>query len=224
MTLVSNKVFWRSLAVLLFLKWKLTKSKSLFSVARGSIKKVDQQEDHSSVTVEIRHLYRQKTQVFVSGGVRVRNWSGQIKMPLQCGVKSGDGEFLFTGTVRFGEAWMGCAPRYKDFLRLYHEAQQQGTNPCYVDTEWAGCLLGNKSSLRRDWQTGPVAEPPLPLCADNRRSSWMLPSSTLAVHNVGMCLDCMMNCRGFKCSRTLFGSMCIKCEWNIVHFEALCAL
>ncbi|XP_028268677.1 meteorin-like protein isoform X2 [Parambassis ranga] len=104
-------------------------------VARGSIKKVDQQEDHSSVTVEIRRLYRQKTQVFVSGGVRVRNWSGQIKMPLQCGVKSGDGEFLFTGTVRFGEAWMGCAPRYKDFLRLYHEAQQQGTNPCYVDTE-----------------------------------------------------------------------------------------
>ncbi|KAF7659940.1 hypothetical protein LDENG_00290520 [Lucifuga dentata] len=104
-------------------------------VARGRIKKVEQQEEQTSVTVEISRLYRQKTQIFVSGGVRARSWIGQIKMPLQCGVKSGDGDFLFTGTVRFGEAWMGCAPRYKDFLRLFHEAQQQGTNPCHVDTD-----------------------------------------------------------------------------------------
>ncbi|XP_061568225.1 meteorin-like protein [Cololabis saira] len=104
-------------------------------VARGSIQKVNQEEDHSSVTVLISRLYRQKTQVFVSGGVRVRSWTGLIKMPLQCGVKSGEGEFLLTGTVRFGEAWMGCAPRYKDFLRLYHEAQLHGTNPCHVDTD-----------------------------------------------------------------------------------------
>lgn len=103
-------------------------------VARGSIRNVDQEEEHSSVTVEISRLYRQKTQVFVTGGVRVRSWTGRIRMPLHCGVRSGEGEFLFTGAVRFGEAWMGCAPRYKDFLRLYHEAQQQGTNPCQVDT------------------------------------------------------------------------------------------
>ncbi|KAM4598682.1 meteorin-like protein [Polymixia lowei] len=104
-------------------------------VARGNIKKVEREEDKSSVTVEISRLYRQKTQVFASGGVRVRRWTGQVKMPLRCGVKPGDGEFLFTGTVRFGEAWMGCAPRYKDFLRLYAEAQLQGTNPCHVDTD-----------------------------------------------------------------------------------------
>ncbi|XP_043955301.1 meteorin-like protein [Gambusia affinis] len=104
-------------------------------VARGTIKTVGLEEDHASVSVEISRLYRQKTHVFVSGGVRVRSWTGNIKMPLQCGVKSGEGEFLFTGTVRFGEAWMGCAPRYKDFLRLYHEAQLQGTNPCHVDTD-----------------------------------------------------------------------------------------
>ncbi|KAA8585186.1 hypothetical protein FQN60_003880 [Etheostoma spectabile] len=104
-------------------------------VARGSITKVEQEEEeHSIVTVEISRLYRQKTQVFVSGGVRVRRWTGHIKMPLQCGVRFGEGEFLFTGTVRFGEAWMGCAPRYKDFLQLYHEAQDRGTNPCHVDT------------------------------------------------------------------------------------------
>lgn len=104
-------------------------------VARGSIKKVEQEEEHSSVTVDISRLHRQKTQVFVSGGVRVRSWTGRINMPRQCGVRSGEGEFLFTGTVRFGEAWMGCAPRYKDFLRLYDEATRQGTNPCHVDTD-----------------------------------------------------------------------------------------
>ncbi|KAM9392741.1 meteorin-like protein [Pholidichthys leucotaenia] len=104
-------------------------------VARGSIKKVEQEEEHSSVSVEIDRLYRQKTHVFLLGGVRVRSWMGRIKMPLQCGVRSGEGEFLFTGTVRFGEAWMGCAPRYKDFLRVYREAEQQGANPCHVDTD-----------------------------------------------------------------------------------------
>ncbi|XP_056144108.1 meteorin-like protein [Lampris incognitus] len=104
-------------------------------VARGSIAKVEQEEEQTSITVEISRLYRQKTRVFLSGGVRVRRWSGQVKMPPQCWVKLGQGEFLFTGTVRFGEAWVGCAPRYKDFLRLYRDAEQQGTNPCHVDTD-----------------------------------------------------------------------------------------
>ncbi|XP_015254031.1 meteorin-like protein [Cyprinodon tularosa] len=104
-------------------------------VARGIIKDVGLEEEHSQVSVEISRLYRQKTRVFLSGGVRVRSWTGNIKMPMQCRVKPGDGEFLFTGTVRFGEAWMGCAPRYKDFLRLYREAELQGTNPCHVDTD-----------------------------------------------------------------------------------------
>ncbi|KAK1877334.1 Meteorin-like protein [Dissostichus eleginoides] len=104
-------------------------------VGRGSIRRVEQEEEHSTVTVEISRLYRQKTHVFASGGVRVRRWTGSIKMPPQCGVRAGEGEFLFTGTVRFGEAWMGCAPRYKDFLRLYNEAEQQGTNPCHVETD-----------------------------------------------------------------------------------------
>ncbi|CAL8303677.1 unnamed protein product [Merluccius merluccius] len=104
-------------------------------VARGSIQKVEQDEDKSSVTVAIDRLYRQKTRVFLSGGVRSRSWTGRVSMPLQCGAKPGDGEFLFTGSVRFGEAWMGCAPRFKDFLRLYAEAQRHGTNPCHVDTD-----------------------------------------------------------------------------------------
>ncbi|KAA0705332.1 Meteorin-like protein [Triplophysa tibetana] len=74
-----------------------------------------------------------KRNVFVSGGGRAKRWTGFVKMPSQCRVKPGDGEFLFTGTVRFGEAWLSCAPRYKDFLRVYQDAQQQGTNPSVID-------------------------------------------------------------------------------------------
>ncbi|KAI7803772.1 meteorin-like protein [Triplophysa rosa] len=104
-------------------------------VARGGIHSVSQEEDQTSVTVSLSRLYRQKTQVFVSGGGRAKRWTGFVKMPSQCRVKPGDGEFLFTGTVRFGEAWLSCAPRYKDFLRVYQDAQQQGTNPCHLDTD-----------------------------------------------------------------------------------------
>ncbi|XP_024001173.2 meteorin-like protein [Salvelinus sp. IW2-2015] len=106
-------------------------------VGRGTIQGVEQEAEQLSVTVAISRLYRQKTQVFVSGGVRVRRWTGRVRMPGQCGVRPGPGkgDFLFTGSVRFGEAWMGCAPRYKDFLRLYQEAEQSGTNPCQVDSD-----------------------------------------------------------------------------------------
>ncbi|KAK9978363.1 hypothetical protein ABG768_020116 [Culter alburnus] len=104
-------------------------------VARGNILGVAEEDDQTSVTVSLSRLYRQKTQVFVSGGGRAKRWTGFVKMPSQCGVKPGEGEFLFTGTVRFGEAWLSCAPRYKDFLRVYQDAQQQGTNPCHLDTD-----------------------------------------------------------------------------------------
>ncbi|XP_036388897.1 meteorin-like protein [Megalops cyprinoides] len=104
-------------------------------VARGSIRGVEEEAGQSAVTVTLSRLYRQKSRVFASGGGRTRHWVGRVKMPRQCGVKPGEGEFLFTGMVRFGEAWLGCAPRYKDFLKLYREAVEQGTNPCQMDTE-----------------------------------------------------------------------------------------
>ncbi|XP_051988802.1 meteorin-like protein [Xyrauchen texanus] len=104
-------------------------------VARGTILGVTQEDDQTSVAVSLSQLYRQKTQVFVSGGGQAKYWTGFMKMPRQCRVKSGEGVFLFTGTVRFGEAWLSCAPRYKDFLRVYQDAKQQGTNPCHLDTD-----------------------------------------------------------------------------------------
>jgi len=94
-------------------------------------------DGHSPVAVTLSRLFRQKSRVFARGGARGRSWRGRINVPQRCGVRPGGGEHLLTGSVRFGEAWLGCAPRYKDFQRLYVRARQAGTNPCEVDTERA---------------------------------------------------------------------------------------
>ncbi|XP_062846923.1 meteorin-like protein [Trichomycterus rosablanca] len=103
-------------------------------VVRGSILRVQEDEDHTSVGVTLSRVYRQKSEVFTREGGRVKIWTGNLMMPLECGVKPGEGQFLFTGTVRFGQAWLSCAPRYMDFLRVYQEAERQGMNPCHIDT------------------------------------------------------------------------------------------
>ncbi|XP_057673990.1 meteorin-like protein [Corythoichthys intestinalis] len=106
-------------------------------VARGIVTSVreETEENRSSINVDINRLYRQKTQVFVPGGPRARRWSGSITMPRQCAFKVSNDDILFTGTLRFGEARMGCATRYDDFLHWYRQAQRLGTNPCHLDTD-----------------------------------------------------------------------------------------
>ncbi|KAF7199368.1 meteorin-like protein [Nothobranchius furzeri] len=90
--------------------------------------------DRSLVAVTLSRLFRQKSSVFSWGGVRGRGWSGRVSVPAQCGVRPGEDEYLLTGSVHFGSAWLGCAPRYKDFLKLYTREQEAGTNPCQIDT------------------------------------------------------------------------------------------
>lgn len=91
--------------------------------------------DHLQVVVTMSRLFRQKSGLFTWGGVRGRSWSGHVNVPAKCGVHPGGDEYLLTGYVHFGEAWLGCAPRYKDFLKLYIRAQGAGTNPCQIDTD-----------------------------------------------------------------------------------------
>ncbi|KAK2919255.1 meteorin-like protein [Channa argus] len=91
--------------------------------------------DHSSALVTLSRLFHQKGRVFSWGGGRGRRWSGRVVVPAQCGVHPGGDEYLLTGSVYFGEAWLGCAPRYKDFVRLYVQAQKAGTNPCQINTD-----------------------------------------------------------------------------------------
>ncbi|KAM7418879.1 hypothetical protein PAMA_016144 [Pampus argenteus] len=96
---------------------------------------VSTSNDHIQVVVTLSRLFRQKSAVFAWGGVRGRSWSGRVTVPAQCAVHPGGDEYLLMGSVHFGEAWLGCAPRYKDFLKLYNQAQRAGTHPCQIDTD-----------------------------------------------------------------------------------------
>ncbi|XP_029945945.1 meteorin-like protein [Salarias fasciatus] len=102
-------------------------------VVRGHIQNVSHNFQHKTSLVEIsgRRLYRQRSRVFrqrLDGSAST--WHGHIHTLLQCRVKPGDGEFLFTGAQHFGEAWLGCAPRYRDFLSVYRAARTARRNSC----------------------------------------------------------------------------------------------
>ncbi|XP_028455028.1 meteorin-like protein [Perca flavescens] len=107
-------------------------------VVRGLIEKVSHDSEHQTSLVEVSaaRVYWQRSGVFeqqaaASGSPRsVPSWRGHIHTLLQCHVKPGDGEFLFTGSEHFGEAWLGCAPRYKDFLFVYQTAWAARRNSC----------------------------------------------------------------------------------------------
>uniref|UniRef100_A0A452SCF1 Meteorin-like protein n=2 Tax=Ursus TaxID=9639 RepID=A0A452SCF1_URSAM len=103
-------------------------------VVRGSIQNVTHapEQQESAIHLHVSRLYRQKSRVFrpaPEGG----GWRGRVTTLLQCGVRPGRGEFLFTGHMHFGEARLGCAPRFKDFQRTYRDAEERGLNPCEMD-------------------------------------------------------------------------------------------
>lgn len=103
-------------------------------VVRGSIRavEVDSEQSVSVIRVSSTRVYRQKWPLFSSVG-RLTH-SGEIRTLLRCGVRAGSGSFLFTGRAHFGEAWLTCAPRYKDFVRAYERAKQDLQIPCTLDT------------------------------------------------------------------------------------------
>ncbi|NWT59891.1 METRN protein, partial [Erythrocercus mccallii] len=100
-------------------------------VIRGSIRSVsnDAELQESIIGVSATRIHRQKFPLFQAGG-RAGRPVGSIRTPLRCGVKPGPGTFLFTGWLHFGEAWLSCAPRYRDFQRIYEGAQRTRQNPC----------------------------------------------------------------------------------------------
>lgn len=113
---------------------------------RGSIESVTDggdDEHQASVLVSATRLYRQKRRVFEGRG-RSR-WSGRVMVSRICAVRMEQGsdsgvgqwagldEFLLTGAIRFGEAWLGCTPQYRDFLLMYQAAVESGSNPCHMD-------------------------------------------------------------------------------------------
>ncbi|XP_066498955.1 meteorin-like protein [Hoplias malabaricus] len=101
-------------------------------VVRGSIRNVshDPERQRSVIEVEEAWVYRQRIGVFEREPVFSGRWHGLIHTPLQCHVKAGAGQFLFTGTEHFSEAWLSCAPRFKNFEELYHSARAAQNIPC----------------------------------------------------------------------------------------------
>ncbi|XP_056144734.1 meteorin-like protein [Lampris incognitus] len=107
-------------------------------VIRGSIATVSHDPERQTSVVEVSgaRVYRQRGGVFQqeagapgpSGPDPPR--LGRVHTLLRCRVKPGGGDFLFTGREHFGEAWLGCAPRYEDFLFLYRTARAARLNPC----------------------------------------------------------------------------------------------
>ncbi|KAM6376938.1 meteorin-like protein isoform 2-T2 [Pluvialis apricaria] len=100
-------------------------------VVKGSIRNVshDSENHMSQVDVSVQKVYRQKNRIFQQDETS-GEWRGPIQTLLQCKVKKGGGVFLFTGNEHFGEAWLGCAPRFKDFMFIYRAARERGVNPC----------------------------------------------------------------------------------------------
>ncbi|KAG8507540.1 Meteorin-like protein [Galemys pyrenaicus] len=109
-------------------------------VVRGAIQDVTHEPERQASTIHLRvsRVYRQKSRVFrpAPGG----GWRGRVSTLLQCGVRPGPGEFLFTGHLHFGEAQLGCAPRFQAFQSAYRDAEERALSPCQLgaeDAPWA---------------------------------------------------------------------------------------
>uniref|UniRef100_A0A3Q2XFN0 Meteorin, glial cell differentiation regulator n=1 Tax=Hippocampus comes TaxID=109280 RepID=A0A3Q2XFN0_HIPCM len=104
-------------------------------VVRGNIRSVEEDENLRAAVIKVSatRVFRQKYTLFTGNGRMAAR--GDIRTLLQCGVKPGPGSFLFTGRVHFGEAWLGCAPRYKDFLQAYMAAKAAQQIPCELPVD-----------------------------------------------------------------------------------------
>ncbi|XP_004861115.1 meteorin-like protein [Heterocephalus glaber] len=106
-------------------------------VVRGSIQDVTHVPEHQESVIHlwVSRLYRQKSRVFQLAPEGSGHWQGHVTTLLECGVRPGHGDFLFTGHMHFGKAQLGCAPRFSDFQRMYRDAEERGLNPCEIGTE-----------------------------------------------------------------------------------------
>uniref|UniRef100_A0A2K5ERW6 Meteorin, glial cell differentiation regulator n=1 Tax=Aotus nancymaae TaxID=37293 RepID=A0A2K5ERW6_AOTNA len=102
-------------------------------VIHGTIHGVthDAELQESIITVVATRVLRQTLPLFRVGGSGDQRLTS-IRTPLHCGVHPGPGTFLFMGWSRFGEAWLGCAPRFQEFCHAYEAAQTAHRHPCEV--------------------------------------------------------------------------------------------
>lgn len=105
----------------------------LFIVIHGTIHGVthDKELQESVITVVATRVIRQTLPLLQEGSSEGQGHAS-FRTLLRCGVRPGPGSFLFMGWSRFGEAWLGCAPRFQEFSRVYTAALTAHTNPCEV--------------------------------------------------------------------------------------------
>lgn len=136
----------------------------LSAVVRGNIRSVVEDENLRAAVIKVSatRVFRQKYTLF-TGNSRVAS-KGEIRTLLQCGVKPGPGSFLFTGRVHFGEAWLGCAPRYKDFKQAYMAAKAAQQIPCELPVDWPLSSATALVTLRAEAPTQPPSTFPGRTC------------------------------------------------------------
>lgn len=59
--------------------------------------------------------------------------SSSLIAPYRCGIRKGEGEFIFIGRIRFKRAFLHCAPRVEEFVKLWKRSKVKGYNICSLD-------------------------------------------------------------------------------------------
>jgi hypothetical protein len=81
--------------------------------------------DSTDLEVAVAQLIHQNEDVFQRLNRNDKFLYGNIQAPSRCGIHTGSGSdyFLFTGRMRLGEAKLGCAPFYNDWLKISSRAE-----------------------------------------------------------------------------------------------------
>ncbi len=118
----------------------------VFPVAHGRIDTVfhDMASLETEVRIDATKVLRQRHKIFkkvqhpdvmedvlmMSHGAQ---YKGAVYFPHKCGIRKGEGQFLFIGKVRLGRAQLRCAPRMEDFEAMWKQAVQEARNLCLLD-------------------------------------------------------------------------------------------
>ncbi|XP_014662485.1 PREDICTED: meteorin-like protein [Priapulus caudatus] len=100
---------------------------------RGSIASVTHHHSmlETRIGVKVAKIHHQVEPVFTTK--RALRDSVDIRVPLECQVKKGRGQFLFLGKIQLGLPRLQCAPRFKEWEIVRHRAVAEGWNDCSLD-------------------------------------------------------------------------------------------